>query len=270
MTPAKKSRSSSFSTPRLTRSTRLILSAVGLAGLIAGTFAVFLTDNKFGTLTLLIIGTILMVAGTTGIIPVVRVGDKELSYDRDHAIIYAEATQKTTEETLSNPDIALDTRRSISDLIVEFNESFMEQGGVVPEVSQRLALQAYKISVVAALKRCLPEAQIVEASGDLQPTDFIARVHDSELHIVVAMALKTTSSPMPSGIVSALIETARRVPLLLTVTNRPPVGPVYERVEGRRFQPRSLPYNLEIATWKGPDDDRSLTESARRLLDTEH
>jgi hypothetical protein len=183
-------------------STQWGLGLVGAACICAGGLAVFIADNVAGALGLLVVGVTLVVTASMGIVPTrVKIGGSGLVYEAS----YVEGTQETLVEAIGRPGVSLEVRRTVSDTIVDFNEQFMARSGVVPQFARQLATQAYRISVLAALRRTLSDAEVIEPPPASDSFDFVVRTSDKDIYVECALGTSTSSGPMPAEIVRYLL-----------------------------------------------------------------
>ena len=231
--------------------------------LAAGGLAVFKTDNGVGVIALLVAGVGLLLTAVIGAVPSrVKVGDKEVEYAE---LRYAEQTREKVEEVIIDSTVPLEERGTVADLIVDFNEQFMQQVGVLPEVSKDFAARAYETSILAALHRA-GKYEITEVE-DGQSVDFVVRQGDRVVSVVCALGIYSTSGPMPPEMVGGLTDRTQEIGAILVPTNRPPTSPVHDRTPAGHFQPRkSLPPGLRIVKWTSPADDPPLIEALDELI----
>jgi hypothetical protein len=251
---------------QLSHASRRIIGAAGLIALAVGCVAVFITSNAVGVIALLVVGAILLLTGALGLVPArMKVGDKELDYGE---LRYAEQTREKVEEVITDSTVPLDERGTIADLIVDFNEQFMKQVGILPDVGKEFALRAYETAILAALHRA-GKYEISETENG-QSVDFIVRHGSREVNVVCALGIYSTSGPMPPEMVGSLIDRTREIGPILVPTNRPPITPVHDRspAEREHFSPRkSLPSNLRIVRWTSPADDAPLIDALDELIE---
>jgi hypothetical protein len=248
---------------QLSRAGRRITGVAGLVALAVGGVAVFVTDNGVGAIALLVVGVVLLLTAAVGVVPArVKLGDKEVDYGE---LRYAEQTREKVEEVITDSTVPLDERGTIADLIVDFNEQFMKQVGILPDTGKDFALRAYQISILAALNRGR-EYEIAEVE-DGQSVDFVVRHGDREVNVICALGISTTSGPMPTEMVGTLIDRVAEIGAILVPTNRPPITAVHDRSSTGHFAPRkSLPPSLRIVKWTSPADDAALIEALDELI----
>jgi hypothetical protein len=244
---------------------RVPLGLFGLVAFASGVVAVFVSSNNIGTVALLAIGAGLVAVAALGLSPKsVKVGDNEVQFGE---VLYAEKTRDLMAEIVVDKDLPRENRESISELIVEMNRRFNDQGGLIPLSANKLALNAYMVAVQGALRRVLPrECSIVEFTDEDEFTFLLQGCSVGDVYVDCAFGRQ---NPMPAEIYRHYASRAMELPTLLVITNRPPVGELYEEVtrQGfRQYSPVSTSPKLVIARWTGTEDDDELQRAANGIL----
>jgi len=234
----------------LSRSERAFAASCGLALLIAGTVAVFLTDSDLGTAALLAAGLILVVLGVTGKLPSrISYGDKSVEWLQD-----------LVETSLNSAD-SIETKNEV---IVSFGPDRLPKPAQ-REVSSAVGVYiAYEQSVIAALNRVRPPDASASLESRRGGRDEIADAllsHDGK-HLLIEIKYRSSNrlssheiSPILSrfGLVNEKIGPAN----LLIVANVPPSASAAE------LMTRS---SAVFTLWRDEEDDSALKAAIEQGL----
>jgi hypothetical protein len=255
---------------RLSTGGRFLVGTLAVGTFIAGVVAVLTDTGIAGSVALLLVGAVLLLIALLGSVPErAEFGGSKIEFTKE--TLYAEQTQAKVAEAIVDQDSPANRRETIADLIVDLNERFAQQVGVLPDSAKEVALQAYTTSIRGVLSRILPPTCSVEVLEEGKGLlDFV--IHgcgEGDVYVGGALGLSTTDTRMPPQMLEFYLEQARIKQRLLIITNRPPTDVVYlaPAQGGRNYRPITVRNEaLEIVKWTNPDDDRTVSAALQRLM----
>lgn len=219
--------------------------AVGLLGAtmaIAGIAAVFVSSNQLGTVALILVGSVLLLLSTIGLVPM------RLSY-KEAEVVIAEIIDDVVEE--AGPAVAERVLESATEVL---------PGEVVQQAQSRVrsALE-YERTVIDAIRRAGAELVRFDIDGRKThdvPVDLIAIRGDQKAFIEVKSAGGSRHGTLKRA--SELADKARRFPgRWLLVTDTPMTTASVERLAAD---------NIATAVWRDGRDDDALRQALRALF----
>jgi hypothetical protein len=230
---------------------RAALTVAGLASWLAGGAASFLGSNGLGAAALIAVGGICGMLGLMGRWP------SRISMSGNEVI------WETIEQTVSSQiQVAVDNDESETVLAelttLRSRLAELQRSGIVPSHPA----QIYDDDVAAAIRRLLPQAEIIRQQvGDRATPDFIVRYRRSMLFAETKWradpARAFGGSTLPP-LIHGLKPDARL--LVITNTSVPPLPSAYQTLR------QALGDRGRIVEWLDPADDASLAEALAALL----
>jgi hypothetical protein len=230
---------------------RVALTVAGLASWLAGGAAAFTGSNGLGAAALIAVGGICGMLGLMGRWP------SRISMSGN------EVTWETVEQTVTSQiQVAVDNDESETVLAelttLRHRLAELQRSGVVP----RHPAQIYDDQVVAAIRRLLPQAEIVgQESPDRATPDFVVRYRRSTLFAETKWRADP-ARPFGGSTLPLLVQGLKPDARLLVITNTsvPPLPSAYQTLQ------QALGDRGCIVEWLDPADDGSLAEALAALL----